>query len=334
MSDTASAAPVEQATAAHHEDPMSHVPPGSLWPLLVTGGLTVVPFGVVSLLGAFDKSPLVGPLMNPKVGLCTIIAGGLVFVFCLMGWCHQIIREKRISHDVVAQQKDLQFFILLFLTGELMAFGAVFSYFYHRTAQDASFGPPEGMEFGGPMVAYATFILLSSSVTCEFAHHALQAGKMLWAKALFLLTIVLGAIFLGMQGSEWGELLQRGFIPVGNSPIAGTSAASIASIYTSTGFHGLHKGRHLNDGIGFRHALAHQEFRRAFQVFVARRIRPHIGDLAMQQFCLAGAAGATAALVWQIDRFAQAAIKDSFIGIRVEDMGAIPGIDLNLHGVS
>lgn len=235
------AAPAEHAAVAHHDDPMSHVPPGSLWPLLVTAGLTVVPFGVVSLLGAFDKTPWVGPLMNPTVGLVTCIVGGLVFIFCLMGWCHQIIREKLISHDVVAQQKDLQFFILLFLCGELMAFGAVFGYFYHRTVQDASFGPPEGMHFGGALVAYATFILLSSSVTCEFAHHALQAGKMLWAKSLFLLTIVLGTIFLAMQGYEWGELIQRGFVPVGNTPIANTPAASFASIfYTGTGFHGLH----------------------------------------------------------------------------------------------
>lgn len=245
MSDTAPSAPVvatnEHAAAAAHVDPMSHVPPGSLWPLLVTIGLTIIPFGVVSLLGAFDKSPFVGPLMNPMVGLGAIIVGGLIFVFCLMGWCHQIIREKLISHDVVAQQKDLQLFILLFLCGELMAFSAVFSYFYHRTVQDPTFGPPEGMEFGGPMVAYATFILLSSSVTCEFAHHALQAGKMLQAKLLFLGTIVLGAIFLAMQGYEWGELLQRGFIPVGESPIAHTPAASFASIfYTGTGFHGLH----------------------------------------------------------------------------------------------
>jgi cytochrome c oxidase subunit 3 len=241
MSDSAPTVPGEHAAAVPHEDPMSHVPPGSLWPLLVTGGLTVVPFGVVSLLGCFNQTPIVGPLQNPMVGLATIIVGGLIFVFCLMGWAHQVIREKLIAHDVVAQQKDLQFFILLFLTGELMAFSAVFGYFYHRTVQDPHFGPPEGMEFGGAMVAYATFILLSSSVTCEFAHHALQAGRMLMAKALFLGTIVLGGIFLAMQGYEWGELLQRGFRPVGDSPIANTPAASFASIfYTGTGFHGLH----------------------------------------------------------------------------------------------
>ncbi len=228
------------ATAHGHDDPMSHVPPGSLWPLLVTIGITLMPFGVVSLLGTFDKSPIWGPLTNPTVGLCTLITGALIMIICMMGWCHQVIKEKQISHDVVAQQKDLQSFILLFLCGELAAFGAVFGYFYHRAIQDSAFGPVEGMTFGGPIVAYATFILLSSSVTCEFAHHALQAHKVLMAKILFLATIILGAIFLAFQGFEWGELIQKGFYPVGGQ-IDNNPAASFASLfYVGTGFHGLH----------------------------------------------------------------------------------------------
>jgi cytochrome c oxidase subunit 3 len=227
--------------AAHgHEDPMSHVPPPSLWPLLVTGGLTLMPFGVVSLLGTLKESPIWGPLTNPTVGLAVLLLGSLIFVVCLMGWCHQVIKEKLISHDVVKQQKDLQSFILLFLTGELAAFGAVFGYFYHQAVYYPDFGPPEGMHFGGPVAAYATFILLFSSVTCEFAHHALQAHRVLLAKILFLTTVVLGAIFLAFQGLEWGEFIQLGFYPIG-SPIENSGASAFAScFYVATGFHGLH----------------------------------------------------------------------------------------------
>jgi cytochrome c oxidase subunit 3 len=225
--------------AEHHEDPMSHVPPGSIWPLLVTAALTVVPFGVVSVLGVFNETP-VGPLANPAVGKALLVLGGLGFVFFLMCWCHQVIREKLISHDVVKQQKDLQTFILLFLCGELMAFSAVFGYFYHQRVYSPGFGPAEGMEFGGPTVAYATFILLFSSVTCEFAHHALQAHKIGMAKLLFVATILLGVAFLGFQGFEWGELIQKGFTPVGGS-LEDTGAAAFAScFYVGTGFHGLH----------------------------------------------------------------------------------------------
>jgi cytochrome c oxidase subunit III len=266
------AAPIQPAQPAPaHDDPMSHVPPGSLWPLLVTIGITIMPFGVVSLLGTFDKSPFWGPLTNPVVGKWTLIIGALIMVACLMGWCHQVIKEKLISHDVGAQQKDLQSFILLFLTGEFAAFGAVFAYFYHRNIQDSAFGPPEGMTFGGPIAAYATFILLSSSVTCEFAHHALQANKVVKAKVLFLTTIILGAIFLGFQGFEWGEFIQKGFYPL-SEQLSNQPQASFASLfYIGTGFHGLHVaiGIIMLFMVLMRIELGHFKGRRHFSVIAA-----------------------------------------------------------------
>ncbi|MCK6487861.1 MAG: heme-copper oxidase subunit III [Planctomycetes bacterium] len=220
-----------------HADPMSHVPPGSIWPLLVTIPLVAMPFGVLSLLGVLKGSP-VGPLADPQVGLVLLMGGGVMFLYCLMGWCHQIIREKTIAHDVVQQQKDLQLFVLLFLCGEFAAFGAIFGFFFHRFAQDPSFGPVPGMHFGGPLVALATFLLLSSSVTGEFAHHLLQAGRIGLARIMFFITILLGAIFLGMTGHEWGELIQRGFTP--GALAEGGPAAFAAAFYTGTGFHALH----------------------------------------------------------------------------------------------
>jgi cytochrome c oxidase subunit III len=138
----------------------------------------------------------------------------------------------------VQQHNDLQLFILLFLCGEAAAFGAIFGYYYHRNAQDATFGPLPGMHLGGAFAAYATFFLLSSSLTCEVAHHAIVAGKKFLGKSMLALTIVLGVVFLGMTGFEWGELLQRGFKP---SLIESTGASSFAALFfTGTGFHALH----------------------------------------------------------------------------------------------
>jgi cytochrome c oxidase subunit 3 len=236
MSDQHDATP---AAAHGHDDPMSHVPPPSLWPLLVTVGLVIVPFGVLSILGTLKQF---GPLGNWHVGMGLIVVGSGIFIYALMGWCHQIISEKTISHDRQAQQRDLQMFILLFLCGELMAFAAIFGYFFYRHVVDPHFGPPhvEGFHFGGPLVAYATFILLSSSVTCEFAHHALQKHQMNLAKLMFAITILLGVAFLGFQGYEYGELIHRGFYPLSDA-IKDTSHSAFSAIfYTSTGFHGLH----------------------------------------------------------------------------------------------
>ena len=240
----AAPSPPASSDTAPHVDPMSHVPPPSLWPLLVTAGLTLVPFGVLSVIGGMEDTAWgigsVLNLKNPVIGKLLLTVGGLTFIFCLMGWCHQIIREKAISHDVIKQQKDLQMFVLLFLSGEFAAFGAVFGYFYHRRIQDATFGPMhvDGFHFGGPTVAYATFILLFSSVTCEFAHHFLQHHKIGLAKLLFIFTIILGVAFLGFQGYEWGDLIQRGFTPLAIDH--GSSASFAAIFYTGTGFHGLH----------------------------------------------------------------------------------------------
>lgn len=234
--------PDTHAAASHdaaHDDPMSHVPPPSPWPLIVGVGLTILPFGVVSLLGGFKAAgwPL---LANPSIGLLAMLMGFAIFAVGLMGWSHQIIVEKRLSHDPVAQQKDLQLFVLLFLVGELAAFGAVFGYIFHRNYYDPTFGPPhiEGFHFGGPLVAIATFLLLSSSITCEFAHHAIEHGRYQLGRWLLIGTIALGTVFLGFQGFEWGEFIQRGFYPL-NIPAGGASAFA-AAFYTGTGFHGLH----------------------------------------------------------------------------------------------
>jgi cytochrome c oxidase subunit 3 len=240
MSDPASTpAAVEHG---HHDDPMSHVPPGSIWPLVTTVGLTILPFGVLWILGPLKNF---GAMFDPATpagfqgAIGTIAVSSLIFLVGLMGWANQIIKEKPLSHDLGAQQKDLQAFILLFLCGELAAFGAVFGFFYHRHFQDPTFGPPhvEGFHFGGALVAYATFILLSSSVTCEFAHHALVKGQVGLARLFYALTILLGIIFLGFMGYEWGEFINRGFYP---AKLEGGESAFAAVFYTGTGFHGLH----------------------------------------------------------------------------------------------
>ncbi|HEV8176547.1 MAG TPA: hypothetical protein VGP44_02550, partial [Gemmatimonadales bacterium] len=124
---------VDTAPVTGHEDPMSHVPPGSPWPFLIGLALILIPFGTLALLGHlhFTGEDVIGLLSfhwnwTPSTGggRFTLIVGGLLFLLFLMGWANQIIREKVISHDLNAQQRDLKFFTACFLTGEFAVFGA------------------------------------------------------------------------------------------------------------------------------------------------------------------------------------------------------------------
>jgi cytochrome c oxidase subunit 3 len=167
-----------------------------------------------------------------------LLVGTVITLFGLMGWGHQVIKEKPLSHDLDQQQKDLFFFTKLFLVSELAAFGAIFGYFFYRAHIDPIFHPPEGMHLGGPLVGLATFLLLSSSVTCEMSHHALLHGQKGRARMLLLSTLILGVIFLGFQGYEYGLLMLGGY---GIPDLAGHSTnAFVALFYIATGFHGFH----------------------------------------------------------------------------------------------
>ncbi|MFW5845069.1 MAG: cytochrome c oxidase subunit 3, partial [Planctomycetota bacterium] len=243
----------EQSQHPHHDDPWSHVPPPSYWPVLLGLALCILPFGILASLGLFDSAAdaldkgevnVFQSMIYPIWASFAAIPGPLLliaillFCFTLMGWGHQIIREKAISHDLVAQQKDLKWFTLLFFVSEAAAFGAVFAYLYVQGLFEGNMVRPEHIHLGGPMVALATILLLGSSVTCEVAHRAMHHGHPYLARMFLLLTIACGVIFLGAQAYEYGDLIVQGFTPrdLGDSPYN----AFAALFYISTGFHGLH----------------------------------------------------------------------------------------------
>ena len=237
----------------HHDDPWSHVPPPSYWPVLVCAALCVLPYAFIGAIGGFDNvfdvlesgdAGIIESILYPIYGLFAqipltllLISSGL-FIFTIMGWGHQIIKEKSLSHDLDQQQKDLKMFTWLFFVSEGMAFGSIFGYLYIRGLLDSGFAAPEDIHLGGPLAAIATLLLICSSVTCEFSHHALMHGKKMQARLLLLGTIILGTIFLAFQGYEYGHLIAAQFTPkaYGESPYNAFSAL----FYISTGFHGVH----------------------------------------------------------------------------------------------
>ena len=217
-------------TADHHDDPWSHVPPPSPWPFLLGAiSLTILMFGILSAMGVLGQT------------MIYLMLGGVVTVVTLMGWAHQVIKEKSISHDLEGQQRDLMFFTKMFLISELAAFGAVFGYFFYRLATDPGFVPPPGINLGNPLIGFATILLLTSSVTCEIAHHAVMHGERLKARITLLSTIILGLIFLGFMGYEYGEFIQQGygFLSMQEEPYSQFNSF-MSLFFAATGFHGIH----------------------------------------------------------------------------------------------
>jgi cytochrome c oxidase subunit 3 len=93
------------------------------------------------------------------------------------------------------------------------------------------------------LTAFNTFVLICSSVTMVLALSAIQQGKRGRGTLFLGLTVVIGSIFLGIQVSEYYELM------IGRHYTPGISATGhfrpsvslfASCFFTMTGFHGLH----------------------------------------------------------------------------------------------
>ncbi len=214
---------VEQSTAGG--GPQVHLPPRSIWPLVLTFGIGLLCFGFVAFISG---RPIVAELLG--------LSGGAVTLVSLMAWAHSVVRDKREDHydgRVSLQQKDLITFLKYFLISEAAIFGGLFvHYFYHRHALE--FWPPAGTpEISTHYTAIATLILMFSSFTCELGLKSIEKGDKFKTKSWLILTVLLGLVFLSFQGFEWGVLInQYGFTLETN--IYGSM------FYMMTGFHGLH----------------------------------------------------------------------------------------------
>jgi heme/copper-type cytochrome/quinol oxidase subunit 3 len=118
----------------------------------------------------------------------------------------------------------------IFLASEVMLFSALIGAFLTIKAGS----PPDANHvLNVPVTAVNTFVLIISSTTVVMALSSIQDGKPKRLLAYLIATLVLGAIFLGIQVMEYRILiLDEGFTP-SSSPFAG-------AFFTVTGLHGFH----------------------------------------------------------------------------------------------
>jgi cytochrome c oxidase subunit 3 len=127
--------------------------------------------------------------------------------------------------------------MLFFIGSEIALFGSFFmSYFFLRIAGVADYSS-WALQVGEllPMgvVTINSLILFSSSVTIHYAEIALMRGARGWMKIWLGATILLGAVFLGIQIFEYYEFVVHENL--------GPSTSAYSSVFFSlTGIHGSH----------------------------------------------------------------------------------------------
>ncbi|MEF3313725.1 cytochrome c oxidase subunit 3 [Paenibacillus sp. GYB004] len=119
----------------------------------------------------------------------------------------------------------------LFLGGETVLFGSLFAVFIGLRNQIGD-GPSADELFKLGMVAAATLLLLTSSMTSVLAIQALHRKDIAKIYLWFIITGILGFAFLGLEIYEFFEYVHEGHT-------FSTSAFSSA-FYTLVGFHGAH----------------------------------------------------------------------------------------------
>ncbi len=209
------------ATPTEHNEEEIHLPEPSIWPLIVALGFGVVPVGL--LLHVYGHG----------LGIGIMGGGALIGIIASVAWASSVIKEKA-SIDQKWGADSLSLGWKLFLISEAAIFGAFFAHYFYIWWRDVETWPPPGTPSIDLMLpAIGTLVLITSSVTCEFAHKALILNRREATKNWLLLTILLGLAFLTIQAYEWGYLIYSYDFTVATN-VVGTS------FYLITGFHGLH----------------------------------------------------------------------------------------------
>lgn len=119
----------------------------------------------------------------------------------------------------------------VYLMTDCILFGTLFA--TYAVLHNKTFGGPSAGElFGLPFALTETLLLLTSSFTCGLAMLEVVRFHKKRAFALFAITFLLGAGFLGMELTEFTHLVHDG-----NS---WQRSAFLSSFFTLVGTHGLH----------------------------------------------------------------------------------------------
>ncbi|MDH0336053.1 cytochrome c oxidase subunit 3 [Metapseudomonas otitidis] len=242
---------------ASHEQ--YYVPAQSKWPIIATIGMLVTVYGLGTW---FNDLKAARPESN---GPLIFFIGSLCLAYMLFGWFGAVIKESRGGLYSPQMDRSFRWGMSWFIFSEVMFFAAFFgALFYIRMWSGPWLGgegdkgvanmlwpnfqytwpllnTPDPKLFPGPkevidpwhLPLINTLLLVSSSFTVTFAHHALKKNNRKLLKIWLALTILLGAAFLALQVEEYVHAYTELGLTLG-SGIYG------ATFFMLTGFHGAH----------------------------------------------------------------------------------------------
>lgn len=137
--------------------------------------------------------------------------------------------EDDAGHGAHSSPTPLGFWI--YLMSDALIFATLFATYGVLVTAYAG-GPTPGELFKLPLVALNTAFLLVSSITYGMAMMAMQAGKTRGVQMWLVLTVLLGAAFVGVELYEFSHMIAEGATP--------QRSAFLSGFFTLVGTHGLH----------------------------------------------------------------------------------------------
>ncbi|MEH0165325.1 cytochrome c oxidase subunit 3 [Paucibacter sp. JuS9] len=240
------------AATTHGKAPYYFVPGPSRHPVMAAIGLFFVILGAGQWINGHDW------------GMYSLIFGLLWWAFVLKQWFGDAIRES--EGGMYSERIDLSFRWSMgwFIFSEVMFFGAFFGALYWArnhsvpslgsldnailwpnfkalwpSVAGAGTAAPAGMVEAfqtmgpWPIPTINTALLLTSGVTLTIAHHAILAGNRSKTIAWMWATVILGIVFLCLQGYEYHHAYAELNLKL-------TSGVFGSTFFLLTGFHGFH----------------------------------------------------------------------------------------------
>jgi len=229
-----------------------YIPNKAVWPIVGTGGIMMMMAGFANFLN------------GNSIGSTMMIFGLMIFIVMLTGWFTLQAGESEsgmYNHGVgISYRMGMMWFIF----SEIMFFACFFGTLWYTrnlsTEWLAGIGDGPGRAtaalwpdykavwptngpgnvggdfeqmgaFGLPFIN--TLLLLTSGVTCTWAHHGLLAKKRDQLIKGLLATVILGFVFVACQALEYYEAYHEMGLTLGSGVYGST-------FFMLTGFHGLH----------------------------------------------------------------------------------------------